>query len=152
MPEVLLVFLDGEEIPADTALIDFERPVLHVAVADSDSNNHEFTVPLSSLKYIDLGDAPEDPDAGLELGKVVIHFIDHEVMRAFAGRETLGGPYGVILTLVDPKRKDRRKIGVPYSSVKAIFKVKTWDSRADEQLTKPSLVKPAARPEPRKAR
>ena len=62
----------------------------------------------------------------------MIHFVDHEVIRAYAGRDTLGGPHGIIYSLVDPERRVRRRIGVPYSSVKAIFKVKRWDSRGSK--------------------
>jgi hypothetical protein len=38
----------------------------------------------------------------------------------------------VIYNLVDQQRQVRRRLGVPYSAVKAIFKVKTWDSRGSE--------------------
>jgi hypothetical protein len=63
---------------------------------------------------------------------MVIHFSDHEVIRAYAGRQTLGGQYGVIYDLVDPVSHVRRRLGVPYSSVKAIFKVMAWDSRGEQ--------------------
>jgi len=129
MPEVLLTFTDGEVIAAESDLIDFSRPVLNLVSAEPGGNNRELTVPLSSVKYIIFGGEEELDEAEEQLGKVVIHFTDHEVMRAYAGRSTLGGPLGVIYTLVDPRRQVRRRIGVPYSSVKAIFKVRRWDSR-----------------------
>lgn len=130
MPEVLLTFLDGEVMAAETPLIDFTRPILEVRSLEPGSNNRELIVPMSSLKYIVFGgevEHQEDPEEAMF--KVVIHFHDHEVLRGYAGRQTLGGPLGIIYTLLDPNRDVRRRVGIPYSAVKAIFKVKTWDSR-----------------------
>lgn len=147
MPEVHLTFLDGEVVPVDTELIDFGQPVIRARSMQPGSNNEELTVPLSSVKYIVMAALEGEPEGG-ELGKVVIHFTDHEVMRAYAGRDTLGGAYGVIYTLVEPNRKVRRRIGVPYTAVKAIFKVKAWDGRGKARpkraKAKSSPRKPAA--------
>ena len=133
LPEILLTFLDGEVMPAEAPLVDFTQPVLTVTSTEPATNNRELIVPLSSVKYIVFG-GEEEQELGepLDGGKVVIHFVDHEVLRAYAGRQTLGGPYGVIYNLVDPDRQVRRRLGVPYTSVKAIFKVKAWDSRGEE--------------------
>src|SRR5258708_3752191 len=129
MPEVRLTFLDGEVLAAETELIDFSQPLLRARAIDA-SNNEELTIPLSSVKYIVMS-GPEDEleVGGGDLGKVVIHFTDHEVLRAYAARDTLGGPYGVIYSLLEPERKEQRRIGVPYTAVKAIFKVKQWEGR-----------------------
>lgn len=132
MPEILLTFLDGEVFPAEAPLIDFTQPVLTVTSNEPNGNNRELIVPLSSVKYIVFGGEESDPDPDLDTGKMVIHFVDHEVLRAYAGRQTLGGQYGVIYNLVDPARNVRRRLGVPYTAVKAIFKVKSWDSRGAE--------------------
>ena len=133
MPEVHLTFVDGEVIRAETDLIDFGQPVVKALALDGDSNNEELTIPLSSLKYIVMSgsEAPSETDA---MTKMVIHFTDHEVLRAYADREVLGGPYGVIYTLVEPKGKVRRRIGVPYTAVKAIFKVKDWNGKATTKV------------------
>ncbi|MFN2466393.1 MAG: hypothetical protein ABR598_09045 [Candidatus Dormibacteria bacterium] len=132
MPEILITFLDGEVLPADATLIDFTQPVLTVTSNEPGGNNRELIVPLSSVKYIVFGGEEADPEPEPETGKMVIHFADHEVLRAYAGRQTLGGQYGVIYSLVDPTRSVRRRLGVPYTAVKAIFKVKSWDSRGQE--------------------
>ncbi|HEY8740022.1 MAG TPA: hypothetical protein VIN56_05485 [Candidatus Dormibacteraeota bacterium] len=132
MPDILLTFLDGEVFPAEAPLVDFTQPVLTVTSKEPGGNNRELIVPLSSVKYIVFGGDEADPEPDLDTGKVVIHFVDHEVLRAYAGRQTLGGAYGVIYNLVDPERRVRRRLGVPYTAVKAIFKVKTWDSRGQE--------------------
>ncbi|HEV3231291.1 MAG TPA: hypothetical protein VG245_03450 [Candidatus Dormibacteraeota bacterium] len=142
MPEVLLTFLDGEVLPADAPLIDFYNPILHVTSSEPGGNNREITVPLSSVKYVVFGG---EEDAGVDseesMGKVVIHFNDHEVMRAYASRDVLGGPYGIIYSLLDTNKMVRRQIGVPYTAVKAIFKVKVWDSR--QKVTGPTYAKVA---------
>ncbi|HXA41827.1 MAG TPA: hypothetical protein VNV65_02825 [Candidatus Solibacter sp.] len=129
MPEVRLTFLDGEVLAAETELIDFSQPVVRARAAD-DSNNEELTIPLSSLKYIVMS-GPEDEIevGGGDLGKVVIHFTDGEALRAYAARDTLGGLYGVIYSLIEPQRKQQRRIGVPYTAVKAIFKVRQREGR-----------------------
>jgi hypothetical protein len=133
MPEVLVTFMDGEVMPAEAPLIDFHSAILRLNAVEPGDNNREFIVPLTSVKYLVFGGEEEEPEGAREqLGKVVIHFTDHEVIRAYAGRDTLGGPHGIIYTLLDPERRVRRRIGVPYSSVKAIFKVKRWDSRGRE--------------------
>jgi len=129
VPEVRLTFLDGEVLAAETELIDFSEPVVRARAID-DSNNEELTIPLSSVKYIVMsGPQDEIEVGGGDLGKVVIHFTDKEVLRAYAGRDTLGGLYGVIYSLIEPQRKRQRRIGVPYTAVKAIFKVKQWEGR-----------------------
>jgi hypothetical protein len=133
MPEVLVTFMDGEVVGANGPLIDFHSPVLVLSTVEPGGNNPEFIVPLTSVKYLIFGGEEEEPEGRQEqLSKVVIHFSDHEVIRAYAGRDTLGGPHGIIYTLLDPERRVRRRIGVPYSAVKAIFKVKRWDSRGRE--------------------
>ncbi len=134
MPEILLTFLDGEVLPAAAPLIDFNQPVLTVTSTEPANNNRELIVPLSSVMYIVFGgeEEPDEPYLDEDGGKVVIHFVDHEVIRAYAGRQTLGGHYGVIYSLIDPERQVRRRLGVPYTAVKAIFKVKTWDSRGED--------------------
>ena len=129
MPEFLLAFNDGEVMAAETDLIDFHRPLLQVSATEPGGNNREMLVPMTSLKYVVFGGEEELVESVEDLGKVVIHFTDHEVMRAYAERETLGGPLGVIYTLVDPDRRVRRRIGIPYTAVKAIFRVQRWDSR-----------------------
>jgi hypothetical protein len=133
MPEVLIAFMDGEVMPAEAPLIDFHSPILRLTGVEPKDNNRELIVPLSSVKYIVFGGEEDEPDGSTEeLGKVVIHFTDHEVIRAYAGRDTLGGPHGIIYSLLDPARKVRRRLGVPYTSVKAIFRVQRWDSRGRE--------------------
>lgn len=129
MPEVLLTFHDGEVMRAETALIDFHQPVIVVEAADVRANNREITIPLSSVKFLVFGGEEEALEPDEETKKVVVHFSDHDVMRAYAGRSTLGGPYGIIYTLWDAEKMIRRQIGIPYNSVKAIFKVRRWDSR-----------------------
>jgi hypothetical protein len=135
MPEVLLTFLDGEVMAAETELIDFTKAVLGVTSTSPGGNNRELLVPLSSVKYVVFGGEEELEEDVEHLGKVVIHFTDHEVMRAYAARDILGGPLGIIYTLIDPARRVRRRIGIPYSAVKAIFKVQRWDSRGRQGLT-----------------
>jgi hypothetical protein len=141
LPEALLTFLDGEVLRAETPLIDFHSPVLDIVAAEPGGNNREITVPLSSLKFIIFGGEEEtEPQPTDKLGKVVIHFTDHDVMRAYADRNVLGGPHGVIYSLIDPERQVRRQLGVPYSAVKAIFKVKRWDSRDRPSSLAPDSV------------
>ncbi|HEV3234703.1 MAG TPA: hypothetical protein VG329_09170 [Candidatus Dormibacteraeota bacterium] len=130
MPEIILTFMDGEVLTANAPLIDFHSPILRLTAVEPGDNNRDFIAPLSSVKYLIFGGEEEEPEPPDEpLGKVVIHFVDHEVIRAYAGRDTLGGHYGIIYSLVDQERRVRRRIGVPYTSVKAIFRVKRWDSR-----------------------
>jgi hypothetical protein len=142
VPEVLLTFMDGEVLRAEAPLIDFTSTVLDIVSVEPGGNNREIRVPLTSLKYVIFGGEEEVADAASEqLGKVVIHFTDHDVMRAYAGKNTLGGPLGIIYTLIDPKRHVRRQLGVPYSAVKAIFKVKQWDSRGKPQRSGDRVAK-----------
>ncbi len=151
MPEVRLTFLDGEVLAAETELIDFSQPVLRARTIDA-SNNEELTIPLSSLKYIVMS-GPEDEIevGGGDLGKVVIHFSDGEALRAYAARDTLGGPHGVIYNLIEPARKAQRRIGVPYTAVKAIFKVKQWEGRGKSKPRASSRKRGDAGAKPRAA-
>jgi hypothetical protein len=140
MPEILVTFMDGEVVAAESETVDFHHAVLNLTAVQPGDNNKEYIVPLTSIKYIVLGGEEEQPEeSDEELGKVVLHFVDGEVIRAYAGKETLGGPHGIVYNLVDPERRVRRRIGVPYTSVKAIFKVKRWDSRGSSRG--PSLTR-----------
>jgi hypothetical protein len=125
--------------------------VLRARTIDA-SNNEDLTIPLSSLKYIVMG-GPEDEleVGGGDLGKVVIHFSDGEALRAYAARDTLGGPYGVIYNLIEPVRGAQRRIGVPYTAVKAIFKVREWEGRGKSKPRGSNRKPGAASPKPKAA-
>jgi hypothetical protein len=133
VPDVLITFHDGEVLRADAPLIDFHQPILVVSATELRANNREVTIPLSSIKFLVFGGEEATAEPGEETSRVVIHFSDHDIMRAYAGRNVLGGPYGIIYTLWDAENMIRRQIGIPYNSVKAIFKVRRWDSRAKSE-------------------
>ena len=132
MAHVKVRFFDDEIMEGAARDLDFDEPDFIVDVDDVSGieNNDMAWVPLSAVKWVEmpLGEIhePETPTR-----KVAIRFLDGEVLRGHVDGALQRHRYGVILHLhpENGDAKEVRKMGIPFSAVKALFYVHEFDGR-----------------------
>src|SRR5437879_4411825 len=128
MAKLTIRFTDNEVLRGSADDIDLDSPDLHLEV-DGSSNNREALVPLPAVKRISLGSGPADEHAAAADKMVAVRFHDGEVMRGYLNGTLRRHRYGLTMTLYSPDRRSMDTVGIPYTSLKALFYVKSWDSR-----------------------
>ena len=132
MPTVRVRFFDDETLEGTAPNMSFDEPDFLLQVDDPSGldNNEMAWVPLSAIKWVDLPDAPA---AAPGRRKVAIRFLDGEVLRGFVEGELERHRYGLVTSLA-PETGDApsRRLGVPFSAIKAIFYVREFDGRPPE--------------------
>ena len=124
-------FLDGETLHGDPPKRDLDLPVVETSVHNVGTNNRAAFLPLSSLKYVLLDSRQPDPSMDLSSHqRIAVHFVDHEVLRGYSDRELRYSRYGVNLSLIAPDRSELKEMVIPFTAIKGIFYLKTWDSGA----------------------
>src|SRR5207245_7011992 len=92
------------------------------------TNNRCAFVPLSSLKYVLLDSrAPSDAVDIARYQRIAIHFVDHEVLRGYSDRQLRTSRYGVTLSLVSPDQSEVKDLEMPFTALKGIFYLKSWE-------------------------
>jgi hypothetical protein len=130
---VIIRFLDGEIIEGRVPRLTFDEPNLVLQVSDGSSNNERAVIPLPAIKRLTLeAGAPSPEDAGREMRKVAIRFQDGEVLKGYLDGELRHAVHGMTLRLMSLERDRIETLGLPYAALKALFYVKTWDSRPPE--------------------
>jgi len=145
MPAVVISFLDGEVLFAETPELTFELPVLEAQVENVDANSERALIPTTAIRQIIVGEVEEAPDrATVEAwDKAVFHFLDGQLLHAYIAPEARLGRHGGIWQLVERGSEELRTLAVPYSALKAIFQVRVWDSRsAGERAARDAGVSP----------
>jgi hypothetical protein len=152
---ILINFQDKELIEAESDAVNQDR--LTFLARPSSGNNRLVWVSMSAVKYIVLPDAaiPQDlPKDGAGLDKLVIRFLDGEVMRAFRDPGFSQEGHSFNVRSIDSASGKWQRVLVSAYAIKAIFFVEQWDSRApaaletDAATTRPwprSAVPPAIR-------
>ncbi len=129
MAHAIYAFLDGEILHGDPPRRELDSPALETRVHNVGTNNRGAFVPLSSLKYVLFDShAPSgklDPE---RYQRVAIHFVDQEILRGYTERRLRSSSYGVTLSLVAPDLSEVKELGIPYSAIKGIFFLKTWEA------------------------
>jgi len=128
VPTVTIRFTDNEVLQGSTPALDLDTPDFRVEVGGL-SNNEGAWVPLAAVKKITLGSGPADEHASEADKMVAVRFNDGEVIRGYLNGSLRHFRYGVTMSVYSPDRSTMDSIGVPYSALKAIFQVKSWDSR-----------------------
>ena len=130
---VLVRFADDEILEGRAGVVDLDQPDFEMALADPDANSERALIPLPSVKSVTLERRVLDdvaPVAGMQ--KVALRFRDGEVLRGLL----LDGPrrsrYGVTVELLSPGGDEVELLGIPYENLKAVFFLKSWDSRPPE--------------------
>lgn len=127
MDHAIYCFLDGETLHGDPPA-DLDAPVLETRIHNLGTNNRGAFVPLSSLKYVLLDSRA--PAENLDLNRyqrIAIHFVDNEVLRGYSERQFRPSRYGLNLTLISPDRSEIKELGIPFTALKGIFYLKTWE-------------------------
>jgi hypothetical protein len=121
-------FLDGETLHGDPPKRDLDLPVVETSVHNVGTNNRAAFLPLSSLKYVLLDSRQPDPSMDLSrYQRIAVHFVDHEVLRGYSDRELRYSRYGVNLSLIAPDRSELKEMVIPFTAIKGIFYLKTWE-------------------------
>jgi hypothetical protein len=130
---VVITFLDDEIIEGQAEGLTFDEPSFVLQPAGEGGNNQRAVISLAALKRATLALEPisgkerTDPD-----DLVAVRFLDGEVLKGYLQGEIEHRRYGLRVRLVSPERDRLQTIGLPYPAFKALFYLKSWDSRPPE--------------------
>lgn len=132
MPNLVIVFHDGEIMCATSAPLRFDLPVIEADVTDLGKNSERAILSLASIRQIIVGDVAAAPSADEMDGwdRAAFHFTDGQVMRAWVGPDAVLGVHGGIWPIVEPGSEELRTLAIPYTSLKGIFRLHAWDTRS----------------------
>jgi hypothetical protein len=122
-------FLDNELIEGLADGVDLDQPDFHLSVDEGSDNNSGAWIPVPAVKKISLDSGPADDHAASADKMVALRFQDGEIMRGYLNGSLQHHRYGLTMTLYSIDKKSMDKLAVPYTSLKALFYVKSWDSR-----------------------
>jgi hypothetical protein len=126
---VLISFMDGEIVHAEVGDLSFDRPLLEAEVRGADPNNERAIFPLTAIRQLVVGQPVPAPKDLAGWDRAAFHFIDGQVLRASVAPDSVLGRFGGLWTAVEPGSPEMRTLGIPYSSLKGVFKLRQWDSR-----------------------
>jgi len=134
MAKVIVRFFDDEKLEGTARDLDFDEPDFLVEVDDADGleNNETAWIPLTAVKWVEM---PRDQNLATETPtrKVAIRFLDGEVLRGHLDGTLARHRYGVVLHLhAENADSPVRKLGIPFSAVKALFFIREFDARGEE--------------------
>jgi hypothetical protein len=129
VPLVLISFLDGEIVHAEVGDLSFDRPLVEAEVRGADPNNERALFPLTAIREIVVGQPVPAPEDLAGWDRAAFHFLDGQVLRASVAPDSLLGRFGGLWRAVEPGSPEMRTLGIPYSSLKGVFKLRQWDSR-----------------------
>jgi hypothetical protein len=140
---VTVRFLDDEIMEGQVGTISLNQPNIELEMPEA-SNNERALVPLPSIKRITLAaGAPSVEEQARAERKVAIRFQDGEVLKGYLDGELRQASHGLTLRLMSVEKDRIETLGIPYTALKALFYVKTWDTRPlefdgkeDRHLTK----------------
>jgi hypothetical protein len=130
---VTIRFLDDEIMEGRVGAINLDQPNLELEMPDEASNNEHALIPLPAIKRITL---TAGPPSAAELAraerKVAIRFQDGEVLKGYLDGELQHAGHGVTMRLMTVEKDRIETLGIPYTALKALFYLKTWDTRPSE--------------------
>jgi hypothetical protein len=130
---VTVRFLDDEIIEGRVRGISLEQPNLELDLRDEASNNESALVPLPSIKRITLAaGVPTSAEKNHEGRKVAIRFVDGEVLKGYLDGDLQHATYGITMRLMAVEKDRIETLAVPYTGLKALFYLKSWDARPPE--------------------
>jgi hypothetical protein len=136
MAKVIVRFFDDETLEGAARDLDFDEPDFLVEVDDSAGleNNETAWIPMTAVKWVEM---PIDTDlADTPTRKVAIRFLDGEVLRGHLDGTLERHRYGVVLNLhAEHDDSPVRRLGIPFSAVKALFFIREFDARGEEAGT-----------------
>lgn len=147
---VTVRFVDGEELEGDAQRVSLARGGF--TIVGTGGNTRSIWVATGAIKYVtirptrpeSLGDF--DPRAALNLPKVVLHFLDGQVLHSYEDEVFASRPGGFTVRLWDPRQKQLVQVLVSGASLKGVFTVDEWDSRSEADRTAHALRDRASAP------
>jgi hypothetical protein len=121
--------MDGEILHADVRDLSFERTLIEAEVRGADPNNERALFPLSAIRQMVVGQPEPVPNDLPNWDRAAFHFMDGQVLRASVAPDSLLGRFGGLWRAVEPGGTEMRTLGIPYSALKGVFKLRQWDSR-----------------------
>ena len=138
--KVSVRFFDDETIEGVAHELNFEAPdfQLEVEGAAGLENNEMAWIPLNAVKWIEL--PPEATSGGPKRRRVAIRFFDGEVLRGHASDDVARHRQGFVLNLYPENDAEGmpRRLGIPFTAIKAVFYVRQFDGRQTEEKGMPS--------------
>jgi hypothetical protein len=142
--KVTVRFFDDETLEGRPQDIDFDEAdfLLHVEDPSGLDNNELAWIPLSAVKWVEF---PQSGDGASEspTRKVAIRFLDGEVLRGHIDGGLQRHRYGIVLNFhPEDTNSPMRRLGVPFSAVKALFYLREFDGRGkdDEGIASDSYL------------
>ena len=129
MPNLTVRFTDDEVIEGSAETFDLESPDFHLEVTGGSGNNTAAWIPLPAVRKIQLDSAPADEHGATADKMVAVRLQDGEVMRGYLNGSLAHHKYGLTMTLYSQDKQKMDTYAIPYTSLKALFYLKTWDSR-----------------------
>ena len=130
---VTVRFLDDEIMEGRVSSVSLDQPNLELEMLDQASNNERALIPLPSIKRIALGSGiPTVAEQARAEQKVAIRFQDGEVLKGYLDGELKHATYGVTMRLLGVEKDRIETLGIPYTALKALFYLKSWDARPPE--------------------
>ncbi|MEA2683785.1 MAG: hypothetical protein QOK05_2113 [Chloroflexota bacterium] len=132
---VTVRFVDGEELEGEAQRVSLARGGF--TLVGTGGNTRSIWVSTGAIKYVmlhptrpqNLGDF--DPRAALNLNKVVLHFLDGQVLHTYEDEVFASRPGGFTVRLWDPQNQQLVKALISGASLKGVFSVEEWDSRSE---------------------
>jgi hypothetical protein len=122
-------FLDDEVIEGSADGVDLDEPDFHLSVDEASDNNSSAWIPVPAVKTITLQSGPADEHAADADKMVALRFLDGEIMNGYLNGSLAHHRYGLTMTLYSIDKESMERVAVPYTSLKALFYLKSWDSR-----------------------
>ena len=130
---VTVRFLDDEIMEGRVGAVSLDNPNIELELPDETSNNERALIPLPSIKRITLKVAkPTAAQRNRADRKVALRFQDGEVLKGYLDGELRHAGHGVLIRLLTVDRDRIETLGIPYTALKALFYLKTWDTRPPE--------------------
>ncbi len=130
---VTIRFLDDEIMEGRVASVSLNQPNIELEMPDEASNNERALIPLPSIKRITLtAGEPSSEERARAERKVAIRFQDGEVLKGYLDGELRQASHGLTLRLLSVEKDRIETLGIPYTALKALFYLKTWDTRPPE--------------------
>jgi len=130
---VTVRFLDDEIMEGRVGTISLNQPNIELQMPDESSNNERALIPLPSIKRITLtAGEPSSEERARAERKVAIRFQDGEVLKGYLDGELRHASHGLTLRLLSVEKDRIETLGIPYTALKALFYLKTWDTRPPE--------------------
>jgi Short C-terminal domain len=130
---VTIRFLDDEIMEGRVASLSLNQPNIELDMPDEASNNQHALIPLPSIKRITLkAGVPTSTEQTRAKRKVAIRFQDGEVLKGYLDGDLQHASHGLTMRLMNISKDRIETLGIPYTALKALFYLKSWDTRPPE--------------------